>query len=117
MPDGLYDGVLGVDADDTATCTALVMELQGVAGTTVASRAEVKTSRDKPAEIACAMTPLVSRATGTGVVAGVVETMRCVLAPQTSREIAIRVTFDPAVFSPGADNFGMPRLSGAGTAR
>ena len=114
MAEGLYDGVLGIDSDSAAADAALVMELQGVVGQTVESRIEVENSREKPAEIVCVLSPFVSRATGTGVVAGVVEPMRCVLASQTSREIAVRVTLDAAVFSPGTDYFGMLRVSGAG---
>jgi hypothetical protein len=39
--------------------------------------------------------------------------MRCVLAAQTSREIAVRVALDEAVFATGTDYFGMLRVSGA----
>ncbi len=114
LADGLYDGVLGVDPDDMSADAALVMELQGASGATVEARVEVENSRDTVAEITCALLPFVSRATGAGVAAGVVEPMRFVLAPQTSRELVVHVTLDPAVFSPGTDYFGMLRVSGAG---
>lgn len=114
MADGLYDGVLGVDFDDMSADAALVIELQGAVGATVEARVEVENSRDTLAEITCALTPFVSRATGTGVATGVVKPMRFVLAPQTSRELAVHVTLDAAVFAPGTDYFGMLRVSGAG---
>lgn len=113
MAEGLYDGVLGSDADaDGSAEAALVMELQGTLGTTVESQVEIENTRDVPADIECTLTPFVSRETGRGVSAGVVEPARCVLTVGATREIAVRVSLDPDVFTPGVDYFGMLRVTG-----
>ncbi len=115
IAEGLYDGVLGTDPDaEGGADAALVMELQGFPGSTVESGVEVENTRDVPAEIECTLTPFVSRETGRGVSAGVVDPARCVLTVGTTREITVRVTLDPAVFSPEVDYFGMLRVAGAG---
>ena len=67
-----------------------------------------------PADIECTLTPFVSRETGRGVSAGVVDPARCVLTVGAMREIAVRVTLDPDVFTPGVDYFGMLRVAGVG---
>lgn len=115
MAEGLYDDVLGPD-DEVADGpdAALVMELQGPVGATVSSEVEVENARDVAADISCTLTPFVSRATGRGVVAGVVEPARCVLVAGGSREVAVRVTLDADVFAPGVDHFAMLRVAGAG---
>lgn len=115
LAEGLYDDVLGADADGAGGAdAALVMDLEGVAGATVVSHIEVENSRDTPADIVCTLSPFVSRDTGRGVVAGVIEPARCVLPAGTSREIAVRVVLDPAVFAPATDYFAMLRVAGAG---
>jgi hypothetical protein len=115
LAEGLYDGVLGADDDaGDSPDAALVMELQGVVGSTVESYVEVENSRELPADIECTLTPFVSRETGRGVSAGVVEPARCVLTVGETRTLAVRVALDPAVFSPEVDYFGMLRVSGAG---
>ncbi len=115
IAEGLYDGVLGTEADaEDGANAALVMELQGFSGSTVESCVEVENTRDVPSDIECALTSFVSRETGRGVSAGVVDPARCVLTVGSTREIAVRVTLDPAVFSPGVDHFGMLRVAGAG---
>lgn len=115
MAEGLYDGVLGADPDaEDSADAALVMELQGLVGSTVESVVEVENAREVPADIECTLTPFVSRETGRGFSAGVVDPVRCVLTVGESREIAVRVTLDREVFAPGVDYFGMLRVTGAG---
>ena len=115
MAEGLYDGVLGSDpeADDGAD-GMLVMELQGILGSTVESQVEVENAREVPADIECTLSPFVSRETGRGVSAGVVDPARCVLTVGATREIAVRVLLDPEIFTPGVDYFGMLRVTGVG---
>jgi hypothetical protein len=115
MAEGLYDGVLGADPDGTeADDGSMVMELQGMVGSTVESWVEVENSRDMPADIECTLAPFVSRDTGRAVSAGVAEPARCVLTVGESREIAVKVRLDGDVFAPGVDYFGMLRVTGAG---
>ena len=115
MAEGLYDDVLGVDAEaGDNPDAALVMELQGPVGATVSAEVEVENARDVAADITCTLTPFVSRATGRGVVAGSVEPARCVLVAGSTRAVAVRVTLDAGTFAPGVDHFGMLRVTGAG---
>ncbi len=115
MAEGLYDDVLGPDPEAAADGDgAMVMELQGIVGSTVTAQVEVENARDLPADIECTLTPFVSRQTGRGVSAGVVDPARCVLTVGESREIAVRVTLDGDVFVPSVDYFGMLRVTGVG---
>jgi len=116
LADGLYDRVLGPDDQGaSAPDPPIILELRGPVGSVVSSAIVVENARAETAEVVCRTSEFAARAFGRRVRAALdIDPARFALAPGAQRDVTLRLTLDPSLFTAGADYVATLQISGAG---
>lgn len=117
LTDGLYDRVLGPDADDSPIVPEppLCIDLRGPSGTVATATVVVENTRREPATVGCRVSEFAARAFGRRFTAPLeITPTHFTLAPGEQRDLALSLRLDAALFAPGADYVATLQVSGAG---
>jgi hypothetical protein len=114
--EGLYDRVLGPDADRSgAPEPPICVELRGPTGSVVSACIVVENTRLDAADVVCRASEFAARAGGRRFRSALdIVPSQFTLAPGEQRDVTLRLALDPSVFAPGADYVATLRISGAG---
>jgi hypothetical protein len=112
--DGLYDRVLGPDAERAAPEPPICIDLRGSSGSVVSAEIVVENTRAEAADVMCRASEFAARAFGRRFRSPLeIVPSRFTLAPGEQRDVALRLTLDPSLFAPGADYVATLQISGA----
>jgi hypothetical protein len=116
MADGLYDRVLGPDADREARPEPpICVDLRGAPGSSPAATIVVENTRGEAADVVCHVSEFASRDGGRRFVPSLeVTPARFNLAPGSQRDVEMRLLLDPALFAAATDYVATLLVSGAG---
>jgi hypothetical protein len=116
LTDGLYDRVLGPDANGSSGPEPpLCIDLRGTSGEVVSASVVVENTRNEPATVLCRTSEFVARAFGRRFTASLeITPAHFTLAPAEHRDVALSLRLDADLFAPGADYVAALQVSGAG---
>jgi len=116
LTDGLYDRVLGKEAQASAVPDPPVyLDLTGPAGSIAEASLVVENTRAEAAAVVCRVSEFTARAFGRRFRAPIeISPAQVTLEPGEQREIALRLPLDASMFAPGADYVATLQINGAG---
>jgi hypothetical protein len=116
LTDGLYDRVLGKEAQAAAVPDPPVyMDLTGPAGSIAEASLVIENTRAEPAAVTCRVSEFAARAFGRRFRAPIeISPAQVTLDAGEQREITLRLPLDAAMFAPGADYVATLQITGAG---